>query len=387
MKTNTYKDLIVFQKAYNLALDVYKATKFFPEAEKYGLVSQLRKYAVSMLYATRYTLYAILLSFILACAPQYRANLDLSMENMILWPGPPEKPRIRYLWSLNSLMPEGSSVLDILAGEYEFFDIKSAPMLLKPMYVYKRADILYIADAGAARVTVINLKTMEVFHVGIDGKGELTFPVCVVSDRDGNIYVSDSTLQKVYKYDPKGNFIRSILSEGSRPVGLAYDNNSDTLYIADTRNHTVHAVDRDGAARFIIGRRGDGDGEFNYPTYLWVDSEGRLYVSDTLNSRIQIFDAGGKFVFKFGMRGDTYQELSSPKGVAVDTHGDIYVVDSRQDMVKIYNRDGRLLLFFGDGGIEYGKFNLPNGMFIDKDNTLYVADTYNMRIQTFQLIE
>jgi four helix bundle protein len=48
MKTNTYKDLIVFQKAYNLALDVYKATKYFPEAEKYGLVSQLRRCAVSM---------------------------------------------------------------------------------------------------------------------------------------------------------------------------------------------------------------------------------------------------------------------------------------------------------------------------------------------------
>lgn len=48
MKTSSYKDLVVYQKAYRLALEVYKVTDSFPEAEKYGLVSQLRKCAVSM---------------------------------------------------------------------------------------------------------------------------------------------------------------------------------------------------------------------------------------------------------------------------------------------------------------------------------------------------
>ncbi|MFH1769736.1 MAG: four helix bundle protein [Parcubacteria group bacterium] len=44
----TFKDLIVWQKAHELVLKVYKETKNFPAAEKYGLVSQLRRSAASV---------------------------------------------------------------------------------------------------------------------------------------------------------------------------------------------------------------------------------------------------------------------------------------------------------------------------------------------------
>lgn len=44
----SFKDLIVWQKAYQLCLDVYKATKFFPKEERYGLTSQIRRAAVSV---------------------------------------------------------------------------------------------------------------------------------------------------------------------------------------------------------------------------------------------------------------------------------------------------------------------------------------------------
>jgi four helix bundle protein len=44
----SYKDLIVYQKGYKLALEVYKSTKDFPKEEIYGLVSQMRRSAVSI---------------------------------------------------------------------------------------------------------------------------------------------------------------------------------------------------------------------------------------------------------------------------------------------------------------------------------------------------
>ena len=323
---------------------------------------------------------------LISCAPAFKANLDVAMEHKIFWPGAPEKPRITYLWSLYSLMPEGSSVMDMLAGKYEFYDVKAAPVLLKPMYASRRADNLYIADAGAARVTVINLKSREVFHVGVEEKGELSLPVCVVTDPEGNIYVSDATLHKVYKYDPKGRFIKDFPFEGARPVGLFYEDASQSLYVSDTAGHAVHVFDKEGKLRFTIGKRGEEDGEFNFPTYLWADS-GHLIVADTLNARIQIFDAHGRFLSKFGIRADTFKGFSTPKGVAADTFGNIYVVDSRQDMVKIFDKDGNILLSLGSEGNDYGKFNLPNGIFIDKENTIYVSDTYNMRIQAFSLIK
>ena len=39
----SYKDLIVFQKAYSLAMDILKKSKSFPAEEKYSLTDQIRR--------------------------------------------------------------------------------------------------------------------------------------------------------------------------------------------------------------------------------------------------------------------------------------------------------------------------------------------------------
>jgi len=43
-----FKNLIVWQKAYELSLEVYKETKRFPREELYGLTQQLRRASVSV---------------------------------------------------------------------------------------------------------------------------------------------------------------------------------------------------------------------------------------------------------------------------------------------------------------------------------------------------
>jgi four helix bundle protein len=44
----SFKDLFVWQKAHELVIEVYKMTKLFPNEEKFGLVSQMRRAAVSI---------------------------------------------------------------------------------------------------------------------------------------------------------------------------------------------------------------------------------------------------------------------------------------------------------------------------------------------------
>ena len=43
-----YKELNVWQKAYNLCIEIYKITRTFPKEELYGLTSQIRRAAVSV---------------------------------------------------------------------------------------------------------------------------------------------------------------------------------------------------------------------------------------------------------------------------------------------------------------------------------------------------
>jgi four helix bundle protein len=48
MKLLSYKELVVWQKSIELVKGVYSLTKLFPSDEKFGIISQMRRSAVSI---------------------------------------------------------------------------------------------------------------------------------------------------------------------------------------------------------------------------------------------------------------------------------------------------------------------------------------------------
>ena len=48
MKIHNFKELQVWQKAMDLAVFTYQLTGYFPKEEKYGLISQIQRAAVSI---------------------------------------------------------------------------------------------------------------------------------------------------------------------------------------------------------------------------------------------------------------------------------------------------------------------------------------------------
>ena len=48
MKAKTFEDLVVWQKSHSLVLKIYRLTQSFPRNELFGLVSQIRRSAVSV---------------------------------------------------------------------------------------------------------------------------------------------------------------------------------------------------------------------------------------------------------------------------------------------------------------------------------------------------
>jgi four helix bundle protein len=48
MKTQSFKDLIVWQKSYQLVLEIYRITESLPKSENYGLSLQMKRAAVSV---------------------------------------------------------------------------------------------------------------------------------------------------------------------------------------------------------------------------------------------------------------------------------------------------------------------------------------------------
>ena len=48
MKVQDFKDLVVWQKAKELAIEIYRITTDFPRSEQFGLISQIRRAVVSI---------------------------------------------------------------------------------------------------------------------------------------------------------------------------------------------------------------------------------------------------------------------------------------------------------------------------------------------------
>lgn len=317
-----------------------------------------------------------------------RGELFFPPDAYVVWPEPPERPRIRYLGTLSTqadLKQEVSWTQGL--GEL-LFGKEEIGVLVAPYAVAIDADDrLFATDAAGAVVHVFDLKSRKYKQFSdMIGSEKLAKPVglTIVGDL---VYVVDSILRKVCVFDKNGRFMFSFGGNRfARPSGIAYSRADETIYVADTAGHTIYAFT--GSGKFVrqIGARGIGPGMFNFPTHLWADAKGKLYVSDTLNYRVQVF-ANGEFLGAFGQQGDRPGYFAHSCGIATDGFGNIYVTDRQFENVQVFNPQGEILMAFGQEGTAPGEFWLPAGIFIDDRNRIYVADSFNKRIQIFELLE
>lgn len=261
--------------------------------------------------------------------------------------------------------------------------------LVKPMSVLANSpDTFWVADQGTGSI-------LQVFN----GVGEITqhrnknienIPSIVGSCfmPDGKILFTDSKLNKVFQLLSRKKELHilndSILLE--QPTGIAYSVVNKQIWVVETKAHRIAVLNEKGELIKQIGERGNAPGQFNFPTYIWIDKLGTVYVVDAMNYRVQIFDKNGEFMSMFGEIGDASGYFTRPKGVATDSFGHIYIADALFHVVQVFDRNGKLLYVFGSQGQDKEQFWMPTGIYIDDNNFIYIADSYNSRVQIFQLV-
>ncbi len=254
----------------------------------------------------------------------------------------------------------------------------------RPYGIAWAGEDLILTDPAAGSVLRINSRG----RVTQSPQGAFDSPIGVAVCSAG-IVITDSRRGSLRLLDAALRPMRTIATELDRPTGVECD--GARLFVAETGRHRLLVFDlRSGAgaseALEIWGRRGSGDGQFNFPTALAL-GERSLWVADTLNFRIQRLDPEtGNVLGSWGSLGDAAGELPRVKDLAVGANGQLWLSDAYLDQVAVFDGKGVFLLAVGTPGVLPGQFSFPAGLAAHPDGRIATVDSLNRRVQVFRWV-
>jgi sugar lactone lactonase YvrE len=197
----------------------------------------------------------------------------------------------------------------------------------------------------------------------------------------------------VVKFSPEGKVLLTLGRPGvvgnppaalTEPTNVLTDANGD-VYVSESHTNVedpnlvgrISVFDRNGKFLRTIGKTGTGPGEFRTPHAMVFDSAGRLIVADRHNHRIQILTKDGKYIGE-------YREFSRVSGLAIDKNDTIYAADSESDArrhpgwlkgIRIGSlKDGKVTMFIPPHQTETPDGAMGEGIAIDAAGNLYTAE-------------
>lgn len=322
---------------------------------------------------------------------EQKSNTPSATNVSLVWPLPPDRPRYRFLdvYSNNfDIEPRKKRTWsDRLVG-------KADPNVTE--YFEKPSGIatdshgrVLIASMQRATVYIVEKEKRQLTRLRGDRGIYFKNPLGLALDRSDDIYVSDPVLRMVLKFDAQGHLLATLGQDSGmkNPTFLALDEERRRLYVVDSHLHQVLVYHLDTLQLLTrVGKRGEKNGEFNYPVGIAVNGQGYFAVSDTGSCSVQIFSPHFKFVRRIGQQGTRPGEFVRPKGVAYDREGNLYVVDAAFNNFQTFNPQGQILMFLGSFGNQPGAFNLPVGIYVDASDRVFVSDQLNHRVQIFQFL-
>lgn len=158
----------------------------------------------------------------------------------------------------------------------------------------------------------------------------------------------------------------AITAEPDAPASV--DVSGDRIVIADFYNHRV--IYELNGVEHHIGKKGDEDGEFHYPTDVQF-FEDQIFVADAYNHRVQ----------RFNLQGEHQQTIADDSGINAATgifvnEEFIVITDFENDRVLTYSHEGEQLDIMAEG------FHRPTDVLIH-DNQLYVLNFKGKFISVF----
>jgi sugar lactone lactonase YvrE len=248
------------------------------------------------------------------------------------------------------------------------------------------------------------------------------YPMGVALDGNGRVYVADSDNQRIQIIDALGQRL-TVFGDGNRgydgdgghastarfqyPQALVIDADN-SLYIADSLNHVVRKVSRNGIIQTVVGVGYAGYGgdnghalnaRLNLPNGLALDKAGNLYIADQFNHRVRRVSPDGVIETYAGNGQKGYSgdgglareaSLDNPYALRLDSNGNLFISESGNHVVRKVDSQGIISTVAGtglagfsgdDGAATDARLNSPAGVAVGRNNGIYIADMNNHRLR------
>jgi hypothetical protein len=219
---------------------------------------------------------------------------------------------------------------------------------------------IFFAEQGCARIRILTIGATRtqtqpagcITPVNLFVDGMIATLAGIVSPPMGVTYAGDG--------GPASAAVFNVFRGPTIPnfgIALSPENPPDELYVADSMNHVIRAIDLRANPPTISlfagvpGMSGFADGPaesalFNFPANVYVDENHIVYVADQNNHAVRQIDQMGRVTTiagtgAAGFNGDnipaTEAELNSPFGIAKDARGRIFIADTNNNRVRVIN--------------------------------------------------
>jgi DNA-binding beta-propeller fold protein YncE len=218
-----------------------------------------------------------------------------------------------------------------------------------------------------------------------------------------------------YLYDREWGGTGIAPGKFNNPVGIAFDDEYEYIYVVDFGNNRIQVFASDGTFRRQWGTEGSANGMLDGPIDIAIDDGGKVYVTEKFNQRIQRFNRQGQYqekwstlqpfgidvapggtiyntnganmVVEWGPDGAarSYEGFAHPYGIAASDDGCVYVANALADQVLLLRQTSDGLLRWHSSSANTGLFDrvsldYPCGVAVGPEGDVFVADTLNNRI-------
>ena len=246
-------------------------------------------------------------------------------------------------------------------------------------------------------------------------------------DGSGTIFAVDTVNERIVRMTDQGAIVGACGERGwdpgefNWPRGLAVDDATGDVWLADTKQSRLQIVRPDCSNGEIVGSVGTALGRFDWPASVAIRQTDRIaFIADTNNDRVVAYDVASRsplgsygallapsgvdvdpvtgHVLVADTGNDRVVELTAnaggsfslvrtltagfdaPEGVSADAEGHVFVADTRNDRLVVLKSDGSVdEVLTGPSG-----FDQPAEVAVDPAGRVLVADTLNDRIQVYE---